>query len=153
MMSGAAATRWLPSSSRSPHRYRSQAKFTGQFMLDMFSGQGELLYADGSRLPAIMHPSLLNRFSVPNNARFFSYRGGWLRGMRHGHGEFVEKNGVGESSRTIARCARALVTRGGRQHRRHVCEWFAQWRRSENHGIRGQVRDPSQNISSIRLGI
>jgi hypothetical protein len=49
MMSAAAATRWLPPASRSTPRYRSQAKFTGQFVLDMFSGQGELLYADGSR--------------------------------------------------------------------------------------------------------
>jgi len=29
-------------------RYRSKAKFTGQFVMDMFSGQGELNYADGS---------------------------------------------------------------------------------------------------------
>ena len=29
-------------------RYRTNAKYTGQFEMDMFSGQGELLYADGS---------------------------------------------------------------------------------------------------------
>ena len=46
-------------------RYRSGAKFTGQFEMDMFCGQGELIYADGS----VYCPALSsNHFPALNDA-------------------------------------------------------------------------------------